>query len=88
MIFAVIWVPPAEQELAGSWLAAPDRIAVVEAANKIDELLQSKPLGIGESRESSVSRIVLIPPLGVSYEVIMDDAKVFVTGVWLVDQKD
>ena len=85
MTFKVLWGPPTEQELAGAWLAAPDRAAVVRAANQIDKLLERNPLSVGESRESSVSRVVLVPPLGASFEVIVDDEKVFVTGVWLIE---
>lgn len=87
MIFEVFWTPPAEQELAGAWLAAPDRNSVAGAANRVDNQLRHRPLQIGESRESSVNRIALVPPLGIEYEVIADDARVYVTGVWLIDRQ-
>ena len=86
MKFSVSWGPVAERELAEAWLSASDRVAVVRAASKIDEMLRRKPLSAGESRESSVSRIALVPPLAVSFEVIVDDEKVFVTGVGLTDR--
>ncbi len=84
MTFTVLWGQKAEQELADVWLSASDRESIVVGANEIDRLLESQPLSVGESRESSVSRVGIIPPLGVSFEVVVDDVKVFVTGVWFV----
>jgi hypothetical protein len=50
MSWTVNWLPDAEQELADSWLNAPDRDAVTHAAQTIDELLQRDPLKAGEFR--------------------------------------
>lgn len=68
MTYSVTWLPAAEQELAELWLTAPDRAAVTEAANTIDELLRKNAAHEGESR-SRGRRILFSPPLGVIYRV-------------------
>jgi len=85
MNYSVFWVPDAEQNLAASWLASPNRSAIARAAHRIDERLRIDPLHTGESRSSSVHRITFEPPLGAEYEVIEDDKKVRVLGVWLTE---
>ena len=53
-----------------------------------DQLPQDRrfnPLAIGESRQSSVDRIVFVEPLGMAFNVIVDDEVVYVTAVWLVE---
>jgi hypothetical protein len=83
MNYGVFWIAEAEQELAAAWLAFPDRNAVTQAANLLDKQLRVDPLHTGESRQSSVRRIAFEPPLGIEFEVIEDDKKVRVLGVWL-----
>lgn len=84
MNFTVTWTPSAESDLAAVWLAAPDRTAVARAAHEIESHLRVAPLELGESRESSVNRIVFWPPLAVLFDVVLDDQIVFVRFVQLV----
>jgi plasmid stabilization system protein ParE len=81
MKYQVAWVQTAEQHLAATWLAAADRNAVTRAAYRLDKLLEVNPLSLGESRQSSVSRIAFEPPLAIEFEVIEDDKKVRVLAV-------
>jgi hypothetical protein len=70
--------------LATIWLASSERDAVTRAAALIDRELERHPLTFGESRESSVHRVAFIHPIGIEYEIIEDDKKVIVQGVWAV----
>lgn len=84
MRFTVALTPIAEQHLAAAWLASPDRPAVTAAAHQIEQKLAADPLTAGESRASGVSRVDYIPPLGFTFDVVVDDATVYVTAIWLV----
>jgi hypothetical protein len=55
--------------------------AVANAADEIDPVLASNPLGAGESRGGN-TRIVIERPLTVLYDVYPDDAMVEVFGVF------
>lgn len=81
MRYTVVWRPSAERSLAEIWTSAPDRHAVTEAANSIDVLLRSTPLEVGESRLEN-SRILIVRPLSVYYDVHDADAFVAVWAVW------
>ncbi len=80
MKFTPDW-SPIEQELAQIWLNAPDRQAVTEAAYEIDRLLTRDPLNAGESREGN-TRILIVEPLAVYYDVILDDHRVLIWQIW------
>jgi hypothetical protein len=82
MNYEVIWDPTAEQELAAAWLMAPDRNALTEAAAWLDERLANSPLTLGRRRSSSVHRTAYRSPLGIEFEVIEDDKRVIVRGVF------
>lgn len=43
-MYRVIYSPPAEQDLATVWIAAPDRAAVNAATARIERLLADDPL--------------------------------------------
>jgi hypothetical protein len=81
--YTVYWVAVAEQELAAAWLASADRNAVSAAAHRLEKLLEADPLHTGESRQSSVQRVAFTTPLAIEFEIIVDDQKVRVLGVWL-----
>ena len=81
MTYRVSWVPAAERELAELWLDAPHRPEVSDAANEIDARLRVTPADEGESRAHG-RRILLVPPLGVTFEVFPDDRFVRVLDVW------
>jgi hypothetical protein len=81
MKFTVVWKPTAKNELARLWINAKNRNRVRIAADKIDSLLKWDPSSHGESRRESV-RILLVPPLGVEFEVLDEDRLVNVIAVW------
>jgi hypothetical protein len=85
MKYQVIWQSVAEEELAGVWLAAADRDAVAAAAEWLDARLARSPLTLGESRDSSVHRIAIQEPIGIEFEVVEDDKRVIVQGVFGLD---
>jgi hypothetical protein len=84
MTFTVVLTPPAEQHLAAAWLASSDRPAVTTAAFQMEQKLAADPLHAGESRASSVNRVYYIDPLGFTFDIVVDDATVYVTAIWLV----
>jgi plasmid stabilization system protein ParE len=81
MRYTVLWRPSAEQHLADIWTSAADRAAVARAADSIDARLAQNPLAQGESRVGN-TRILFVDPLGVYFEVVVDDLRVWVFDVW------
>ena len=79
----VIWNRQAESGLADAWLDAADREAVTAASAKLDEGLSDTPFEVGSPRGSSVRRFAIIPPLGITFDIIEDDKKVIVQTCWL-----
>jgi hypothetical protein len=84
MNFTVVLIPDAEQDLATAWLASSDRPAVTTAAHQLEQKLAADPLHAGESRKSSVNRVDYIHPLGFTFDIVVDDATVYVTAIWLI----
>ena len=82
MNYTVIWQPTAEQQLATAWVDATNRPAVTRASDQIDILLGFVPTQVGESRDAG-SRVLVVEPLVVIYEVIEDDKQVRVLRVRL-----
>jgi hypothetical protein len=80
MNFTVTWVPAAEIELANLWLVAIDREGLLIAADQIDQQLKSDPENFGESR-SAQRRIIIVPPLAVTYHVLPADRFVQILNV-------
>lgn len=80
----VTWGALAEQMLANIWLASKDRHAISRAVAELEKHLAIRPLELGESRASSVQRVAFWLPIGIEYEVIADDNRVVVQGVFLV----
>lgn len=81
MSYTVVWLASAELELAEVWLRAANRDRVTAAGNEIDIRLRTNPEIEGESRTRG-RRILLVPPLGVTFEVHSDDRLVRVLEVW------
>ena len=81
MTFQVDWVPAALQSLAAIWAAATDRNAVTAASHAIDQTLAVDPDTVGRPVFDSV-REYHHPPLGVEFEVIHADMRVWVLAVW------
>jgi hypothetical protein len=80
MDWNVVWLPDAEEELARCWLSSPDRQRLTFAADQIDKQLQRDPEDIGESRAEG-RRILIVPPLTVTYRVRLDERVVSVIHV-------
>ena len=81
MNFQVFWDSDAEDELATIWIDADDRNAITTAAHRIDSVLRVNPENAGESRDEQ-RRILIEPPLGVTFSVSSQDRTVFVLTVW------
>ena len=81
MKYTVTWLPSVLRDLSDIWNNAADRGAVTTAANTIDDYLVRDPLGQGEARQGA-TRILLIEPLAVYYDVDTADRHVTVWNVW------
>jgi hypothetical protein len=81
MKYTVIWIKSARALLAQVWLDAPNRQAVADAADRIDQILKHDPEIKGESREN-YRRVLFEAPLGDVFKVEPLDRMVFVTAVW------
>jgi hypothetical protein len=78
--FATDW-QAVEDDLAAIWLNAADRQAVTDAANEIEGLLKYNRLTVGEAREGN-TRILIVQPLAVYFDVIIDDCRVVLWQLW------
>ena len=85
MAYRVIWTEDAENDLAAVWVNSANRPAVSETIHSLERDLRLSPLSLGESRGSSVERIVVCRPIGLSFLVVVDDEKVFVNAVVLIE---
>ena len=81
MIFTVIWLPAAEQDLASLWIGAAQRNSVSQSANQIDRELKKDPIHVGQTRSKDL-RSLHVPPLSVLYRIREDDRIVEVIHVW------
>ena len=82
MKYTVKYAAEAEQELADIWLASADRNGLTAVMAEIDIDLSLRPLDVAESRQSSLNRLLIRPPVRVAYEVIPDDELVVVQGIF------
>lgn len=80
MTYTVTWKQSAADRLAEIWLSARDRPAVTQAANRLDAALRIDPCRHGESR-GGTSRVVILSPLAVVYEVLEADRLVEILSV-------
>jgi hypothetical protein len=80
--FSVIWSDSAIQDLAAIWLQVKDRMAITQASNRFDHLLSRDAQRVGEQRIGN-QRVMLVDPLGIRFDVIVDDLVVVVGAVWL-----
>jgi len=81
MSWTVQWTPSAAQQLARIWTDASDKLDVTNAADFIDTQLARDPFHLSESREEE-TRIMVIPPLAVGFNVDDINQKVRVWVVW------
>ena len=87
MIFTVVWMESAEDELARLWEATADKRSMTWASNRIDAELRRDGQRQGESR-SDDRRILFVPPLGVLFEVREPDRLIVVLSVWQIPERD
>jgi hypothetical protein len=78
--FTVDWEPEASDELALLWMQATNRRSVTDAQAAADRLLMADPEGNGRLLSEGLY-LLLIPPLGVFYEIDLDHRHVKVTWV-------
>jgi hypothetical protein len=84
MNYHVEWTAEAENDLASFWNPSADRAAITAASGWLDSWLARDPLQFGEPWTSSVHRIAVRDPIGVEFEVIEDDKRVIVHGVFAI----
>ncbi len=80
MSYTVTWKRSAADQLAEIWMSAIDRRAVTAAADTLDAALRADPCQHGESR-GAASRVVIVPPLAVVYEVFEADRTVEILSI-------
>ena len=80
MRYTVTWKRSAADELAEIWMSARDRVAVTEAADRLDAALRADPDRYGESRGGTY-RVVIVSPLAVVYDVSEADRRVRILSV-------
>ena len=83
----MLWTSNAEAKLAETWLHAPDRRHVTQAADKLDQQLGWNAHLVGESR-AGLRRIAHESPLGIIFSVNEQDRVVSVLDVWLYHEPD
>jgi hypothetical protein len=81
MRYRVFWTPDAENDLATLWLDAADRDEIARVSNQIDNLLGEDAHLQGELREE-ISRVLILLPFVVEFDVVEVGQAVFVTGFW------
>lgn len=81
MNFSITWTNNALNQLATIWMAAANRNAVTAAVHAIDVALAAAPHTVGTQVFDTVYEYTR-PPLGVEYEVIDADCRVFVLSAW------
>jgi hypothetical protein len=86
MKWTVVWRPTAESRLAELWTEAADRDAVARAADQMDARLARDPQTQGESR-SETTRLLIIEPLAVLFDISELDRLVAVLKVWRVEPR-
>jgi len=62
-------------------MTAPDRAGVTSATHQIDQLLAADPLHQGRWLYGT-TRVLILPPVAVAFEVIEDDKRVHVLAAW------
>ncbi len=80
MKYTVTWRPSAARRLSEIWLEASERTAVTDASNSIDSLLALCPHDQGEERDLA-TRILIVSPLAVVYEINEDDRRVTILSI-------
>ena len=87
-MFTIRWRRSALNELATVWTDASSdkRQEITAASQRIDQLLRDDPAQQGESRPRG-RRILFAAPLGITFYVNRQAARVFVLHVWRFRQR-
>jgi hypothetical protein len=80
MPYILNWDQTAEDELARIWNAAPDKQAVADAADLLDQRLRLAPDHYGQ--DFGTFRMYTITPLTVVFQVCLVNRAVRVLDVW------
>ena len=83
MIYTVLWLPAAEQQLAALWTVSARRAEVTRAAAALNRRLAANAPDEGESRTEN-RRIAVELPLAVLFEFSQTGRTVAVGRVWEV----
>jgi hypothetical protein len=79
MKWTVVWLPEALDELTRIWTNSPRKQAISRAADQIDLELSRDAEKKGKLQRNKL--VLIVPPLGVSFEVIPADRLVRVVQV-------
>ncbi len=87
-MFSVRWTPRALALLTEAWLAADsnERRAITTMIRKVEQVLRVSADRVGESRIGN-SRVLVRPPVGIEYWLILDDRVVDIARVWHVRRR-
>lgn len=80
MLFTVVWLDEAMDQLAQIWLDADDRAQIASSSNTIDALLSINPAMQGEVVAEGLRKL-RVPPLSVLFSVREADRVVEVANV-------
>jgi len=80
MRFTVVRHPSAVDQLAEIWNNTAERTAVSKAADRVDTSLCYDPGNKGVDFYGD--RMLVVPPLHITFRVLVDDMRVEVTQVW------
>lgn len=86
MSFTLRWSAKALDRPADFWWEAPERQVILDAIDRIDDLLRFDPEAKGESRADQ-ERILLEYPLGVLYQIDRTASAVDMLNVWRFDRR-
>ena len=82
MNYSIIWSGDAVSGLAEVWIASANRYEIALLTELFDRSVEINPFRVGLPAKSSVSRVAIVPPLGLSFDIVEDDKKVIVQSCW------
>jgi len=83
MNYRIDWTASAHDRLERIWMAAENTDVITSVADRIDRLLAEDPY----RREAIVlgdENTLIVEPLAVDYEVLEDQKRVLIVGVWMI----
>ena len=82
MIWTVTYKPAAIDELADEWNRSPDKQAIADASDRIDQLLRNDPDKKGQPLNGD--RILVVDPLAAVFSLSPDDCLATVLHVFRI----